>query len=84
MIQGLLLSIGIFYIGGWYIIWSDPDSGYKLFNIFSTGFTFSVNEEGYGLAFTDRFFDSIFLSWLLFGVGLYGMEESIDRMNDAL
>jgi len=68
----LLVALLLLYIGGWYVVWSDP-AGFIQDAIWfaNNGIAIRVNGSYYGIAFWARWFDAPAISWA-FGAISFG------------
>jgi len=63
----MLISILIFYFGGWNIIWGDTGTSVLEVNRVAIG----INGKMYGLIDVHRFFNSHIIAWILFAFALF-------------
>jgi len=66
IIIGTIASIGLLYIAGWNIIWSEDLFSNKSYFFNESGFVFLFNGSYYGGGIESRFFDSPAISWVCF------------------
>ena len=87
----LATAVGIFYAGGWQLIWGEHlslagllmDGDLELGKNFLFGGRFIailVNSKYYGLMLTNRFFASPALSYIAFGVGFFMIIDAINEL----
>ena len=66
-----IFAIGLLYVGGWFLVWDVPYFGKEKILVFDFNcVAILFNNKLYGLMFSDRFFYSPFISWILFGVAV--------------
>lgn len=84
-IGAVVISVGLFYLGGWSIAWNDFIATKKSLYI-GHGLAIEFNNRYYGLLFKHRFFDSPVISWIMgliaFSTLSAGIKSLVDEDED--
>jgi|GEM_PF-3385485 len=79
---GIAVALAIFWFGGWKIAWGEPMIHQGDFYL-DRGVAIRFNYQFYGLLFTDRFFSSKIVAWLLGGLACFICAGVLGFLNDT-
>lgn len=78
-ISGLVIGIGLLYVGGWAIAWNDFVATKKALYV-GHGLAIEFNNRYYGFLFKSRFFDSPVVSWILGFIALSSLSAGLKAL----